>query len=405
MDASTRDRDRPAAQPRRTHLFKAVGFFAACLHLSCRTDDRHRTETASAVRDQQEATSLNRAELQQQLGFTLPESARIVWLERQQGVDAMVRVKLEMNRSAFDSMAPSIPVIDQELRAGARRLGRDTGEWNPPSTPGIRATQIAFSVAYSPKQLQGSGFSDRLDIELGYWDIRLDKAITALNAQIQLDRCVLGGDDSLCSGIQRTGLGAINTFRNALQNIGGIETRGLDLTIGFQTKRLPFGRLRALWLTSYMLDYWEKIPTADGVQKIKLEGRVSGTPERAFPKLKSNLVLEWLYDQIGISLSTRYIHSVTEECRDLEGINNTCSNPNPAKDALSENKLAPVVYNDLRIVWLPKFDERLSITAGVNNIFNVDPPACYSCALNGFNPATYDIPGVFGYLRAGYQIQ
>jgi len=275
---------------------------------------------------------------------------------------------------------------------------------NPKLEP-ERSKSLNVSLAYSPKQLQDQRISDRLDIELSYWDIRLDNAITALNAQIQLDRCIIGGDDSLCAGIDRTALGGINRFANQLQNIGGIETRGLDLAFAFQTKMLAFGRLRASWLTSYMLDYWEKIPTANGVQKVKLEGRVSGTPERAFPKLKSNLVLEWLYDQVGVSFVTRYIHSVREECRDLAEFEGTCSDPNRTDDALSTNKLAPIVYNDLRLVWLPKFDSRLTITAGVNNIFNVDPPACYSCALNGFNPATYDIPGIYGYLRAGYQLQ
>lgn len=268
-----------------------------------------------------------------------------------------------------------------------------------------RSKSLNISLAYSPRALQDRGFSERLDVELAYWDIRLDHAITALNAQIQLDNCIIGRDDGACQGIDRTGIGGIKSFSNVLQNIGGIETRGMDLTVGFRSKRMPFGRLSAYWLTSLLLDYWEKIPTAAGEQKTKLEGRISGTPERAFPKVKSNLVLEWQIDQIGISLSTRYIHGVTEECRDLAEWKGTCSNPNPADDSKSENKLAPVVYNDIRITWLPKFDERLTITAGVNNIFNVDPSACYSCALNGFNPATYDIPGVFGYLRAGYQIE
>jgi hypothetical protein len=59
----------------------------------------------------------------------------------------MVRVKLEMNRSAFDSMAPSLSVIEQDLKAGAGRLGRDKGEWNPHSTPGLRTTQVALPNA------------------------------------------------------------------------------------------------------------------------------------------------------------------------------------------------------------------------------------------------------------------
>lgn len=80
---------------------------------------------------------------------------------------------------------------------------------------------------------------------------------------------------------------------------------------------------------------------------------------------------------------------------------NTCSDPNRV-DALSTNWLAPKVYNDLRIVWMPEFTARLSIAAGANNVFNVDPPASYSCSLNGFVPSTYDIPGMFGYVNAGY---
>jgi iron complex outermembrane receptor protein len=28
-----------------------------------------------------------------------------------------------------------------------------------------------------------------------------------------------------------------------------------------------------------------------------------------------------------------------------------------------------------------------------------DPPNCFSCQLNGFDPNTYDVPGQFGYVR------
>jgi iron complex outermembrane recepter protein len=37
-------------------------------------------------------------------------------------------------------------------------------------------------------------------------------------------------------------------------------------------------------------------------------------------------------------------------------------------------------------------------------VFNVDPPTCFSCSLNGFVAGTYDVPGVFGYINAGYQL-
>ena len=45
------------------------------------------------------------------------------------------------------------------------------------------------------------------------------------------------------------------------------------------------------------------------------------------------------------------------------------------------------------------------VGTGENNLFNLDPPTCYSCSLNGFNGATYDVPGIFGYLSATYHVQ
>jgi hypothetical protein len=31
-------------------------------------------------------------------------------------------------------------------------------------------------------------------------------------------------------------------------------------------------------------------------------------------------------------------------------------------------------------------------------------PVCSSCVLNGFNPTTYDVPGIFGYLSSAYRM-
>lgn len=43
-----------------------------------------------------------------------------------------------------------------------------------------------------------------------------------------------------------------------------------------------------------------------------------------------------------------------------------------------------------------------ALTVGVNNVFDQDPPACFSCNLNNYDPTTYDVPGRFGYLRLSY---
>jgi iron complex outermembrane receptor protein len=268
-----------------------------------------------------------------------------------------------------------------------------------------RSDSLNISLAYSPSWLEESAWVDGFDVELAYYDIRLDGAIGAIDAQLQIDRCVVGGDDTLCQGIQRTGQGSISSFGNRLLNLGGLETRGVDATFTYLMPATELGRFRFTSLSSYLKDFWEKIPSANGIDVVKREGRVAGVPDRAFPKLKSSLAIDWFYDQIRATLVTRYIHSTMEGCRDLQDFPGLCSNPNMNNDALSRNKLPAQVYNDVQVTWTPaQFDNALNITAGVNNLFNNDPPECYSCALNGFNATTYDVPGIFGYVTASYRM-
>ncbi|HEX3475954.1 MAG TPA: TonB-dependent receptor [Kofleriaceae bacterium] len=266
------------------------------------------------------------------------------------------------------------------------------------------STSLNLSLAYSPAWLQDRPGVDSVDLELAYYDVRLDSAIAALDAQLQLNQCVLGADDKACMGIARSPEGAISAFNNVLQNIGGINVRGVDLTLAYRMPRQSFGRLRATLQSSYLLAYETRTPSAMGFQTTNLVGTISGTPTHAFPRLKSNLSLQWLYKNFDVALITRYIHSVTERCPGLAGFPGTCSNPNP-DDTKSTNKLGITVYNDVQVVWSPEFDHRLTVTAGVNNFTDRSPPNCYSCSLNGFEGATYDVPGVFGYLSATYHMQ
>ncbi|HTE49249.1 MAG TPA: TonB-dependent receptor [Kofleriaceae bacterium] len=263
---------------------------------------------------------------------------------------------------------------------------------------------VTISLAYSPEWLQGQSWVDRLDLELAYYDIHVDGAIAPLDAQLQLDRCV-GGDETLCEGITRTSQGSINGFANKLQNLGGFETRGVDINLTYAMPASAAGRFRVTSLSNLLIDFWEKIPTSGGFDTIEREGRVGGEPERAFPRFKSSLVLDWFYQTIGATFTTRYIHKVVEQCPDLLAFPGTCSDPNPRNDAFSKNELPAQVYNDVQLTWIPPgFENNLNITAGVINVFANDPPPCYTCVLNGFNPTTYDVPGIFGYLSATYRM-
>jgi iron complex outermembrane receptor protein len=290
---------------------------------------------------------------------------------------------------SYEQLNPQISVTT----GGNRDLEPETSE----------SINVSFGV--SPSFLQDQKYSSSVDLEVAFWQFQLDGAISALDAQLQLDRCVSGGDDTLCSGIVRTGQGSISSFSNVLQNIGGIDTRGIDMTLRWATPTSSAGRFRVTSVSSWLLQYHERIPAEGGFSTVGRESKLAGEPERAFPQLKSSLWLDWFYKRVALTFTTRFISGVEEQCRGLQEFPGTCSDPVPENDDLSTNELPAVVYNDIQVLWTPEFAPALTLTAGVNNVFEQDPPVCYSCALNGFNATTYDVPGLFGYLSASYHLQ
>ncbi|GAB4513537.1 MAG: TonB-dependent receptor [Haliangiales bacterium] len=270
---------------------------------------------------------------------------------------------------------------------------------------------ITASVVYSPTWLiQSSPWIDRLNLEVTYFNIGLDEAISPVDAQVVLDSCYQTGDPVFCDRIGRTPTGVINSFSNQLENIGSIATSGLGITLGYTAPNTEFGRIRVTSNSNILLEFTETVPATptpdnpDGLQDIERVGTEVGDPERAFPRFKSTLVLDWFFREWRASLTTRYTHSVREPCRDLQDFD-FCSDYDTEDDSNSTNLLSPMVYNDAQVTWTPrKLENALDLTVGVNNLFNRDPPACYSCALNGFDASTYDIPGVFGYLKASYRM-
>jgi iron complex outermembrane receptor protein len=60
-------------------------------------------------------------------------------------------------------------------------------------------------------------------------------------------------------------------------------------------------------------------------------------------------------------------------------------------------------YGDVQVYVSPAFmDNRWRLTVGVNNVFNKEPPQCFTCQSANFDPTTYDLPGQFGYARLSF---
>ncbi|MDH3372575.1 MAG: TonB-dependent receptor [Gammaproteobacteria bacterium] len=269
-----------------------------------------------------------------------------------------------------------------------------------------------FGIVWSPSFVEDVGWIEDLSIEFTYYKHELSDAIQAVDAQTILDSCANIGEPAFCNLIGRTASGVINRFDNQLTNIGGIDTDGYDFNLTYLGPETERGQFRVAWMNSLLNDFTEILldpSSSTGFQERSLEGIEEN--DRGKPEWTSTLVVDWFYEDWSVAWTLRYIDGLIERCQDfLDGSPDSlanlgvCSQPDFDDNSLSLNKLDSTMFNDLQVTWRPSnMDDALTITLGINNVFNEDPPACYSCSLNGYDPSTYDMPGNFTYLRATWR--
>ncbi|MGH6912068.1 MAG: hypothetical protein ACREEG_17940, partial [Phenylobacterium sp.] len=213
---------------------------------------------------------------------------------------------------------------------------------------------------------------------------KLDDAINALSAATVLQRCANTNDNLSCATISRTASGAISGIANPLINIGGIRTEALDINVNWTSPDWSFGRFGAHWYSTRLLKFTELLPTSTGLAPTKRLGTERGSPDQAYPKWKSNFLLDWDHADFGATGTVRYLSSVQE--------------------ADDPNKLNSRTYFDAQFRWTPNdYVKGVKVAVGVNNLFDKDPPGCVTCSLNNYDPNAYDAPGRFFYLQLTYR--
>ncbi len=254
---------------------------------------------------------------------------------------------------------------------------------------------FTFGAVYDADFVENIDWIDQLQFELTYYEHELDGAIQAIDAEVQLQSCVNTLDSTLCNGISRTPSGVINGFANQLNNIAGIDTSGYDFSVTYMSPETQYGRFQVTWYNTFLDEFVEILPTSTGTTRNALQGTEVGDPEQAYPEWKSTVTTNWLYGDWSGALIWRHIDEVEEDCGQGAG---TCL-------ANTKNTLDSTNYIDVQATWAPQAGsfEGLEVSAGINNLFDEDPPPCFSCALNGFDATTYDVPGQFGYIRATWR--
>jgi iron complex outermembrane receptor protein len=254
----------------------------------------------------------------------------------------------------------------------------------PVITGGNRDLAPETSESWGAGAVWRPSFAPRLSLEANYFNIKVDGAIQSIDAEVLLNRCAANGDALSCAAVSRTASGAISQIRGLLQNIASIETDGVDFTLNFRTAETSAGTFGLFWSNSLLFNYHVTVPATGGFTVIEREGTEQGSPDQAFPKFKSTAILDWSLGEFGASLTNRYISGVEE----ADG-----------------NEMGSRIYTDLQLRWDLEMSGRdFGFAIGANNLFNVDPPSCFTCGLNNMDPTTYDVPGTFFYARASVKL-
>lgn len=235
-----------------------------------------------------------------------------------------------------------------------------------------------FGGVYSPS------WARSLSLEINYYDIVVDGAISAINPQVTLARCAELGDPLACANVIRTPSGRISRVLGLLQNIGSIRTAGLDFSLNYRSPATKLGTFGFMLNANNLLKYTESFPTGTGTATISYKGTTRGFPDQSYPRWKGTGILSWAMGGVDASFTGRYIDAVTES---------------------DGNRMGVRFYGDVQLSYTPQFmDKAFTFTLGVINVFNTDPPACNTCTGPNYDPTTYDVPGQFGYLRVSFKM-
>lgn len=256
-------------------------------------------------------------------------------------------------------------------------------------------------VVYSPGWAEDTAWSRKLDIELGYYDHEIEGAIQPRDLQSLLNLCYNTGatNPTFCSPFTRQTNGNLRPPSNFLQNFGQVSTSGADLKLNWVGPDWGVGTLTASLQTTWVREY----DAVDGFGIVSTRRVGVETNNGAIPEYQTNAQLGWSKGDLSFNYGVRYIDSVEEDCRNsvaaaFASIIPGCMNPNRI------NKLGAVTYHDVQFSWKDVFAlEGLKLSFGGNNVFGKEPPVCVTCSLNGYDAATYDLPGAFWYVSADYR--
>ena len=222
-----------------------------------------------------------------------------------------------------------------------------------------------------------------LIVSVDYYQIKIEDAIGGVGARNLLDICALTGQSSACSLITRnptTGdlfRGTSGFVTNFQQNLGSVEVKGIDLSASY-TMRLGPGRLSTSIAGTYLLDKTFSPLQSDSSVAYDCTGNVSPQCSQA-PEWRHLATARYSIDRYTAGVRWRYFGAL--DYKDPRNFRK--GRPLTTDTGLVKNGGVDA-YNWFDINGSVSFGPAL-LTAGINNVFDKEPPLVGSQLTNNGN--------------------
>ena len=250
------------------------------------------------------------------------------------------------------------------------------------NTGGNLALDPETSESYVIGGVYSPSWLPRFSIEANWYKIKVEGAIQAVPRDTTVLNCLLTSDPATCALVTRVN-GELIEVEGLLQNIAAIRTKGIDVNLAYRGLETGIGRLGFTWNNTFLRNFDVIVPGPTGPQLLSREGTQVGAPAQGFPKYKSVGIIDWDGDEIGATLTGRYVSKLRE---------------------VGGNVMDSVFYTDVQLRFLIGEDDEAGFALGVNNLFDVKTPGCVTCESNNFSQVIHDIPGRYFYVRANFKM-
>ena len=267
-----------------------------------------------------------------------------------------------------------------------------TNSGNQNLTP-EKATTKTAGIVWRPHF--ASPMLSSFSLSADFYDIKITKIISTIDGVTALSKCYnLDGSNAsysatnaFCQLITRDGTGGVSNIALPYLNLGGIKTRGIDFQLDWGVNFADvgvgdIGRLSVNALVSYLDSY--KRATFANTAFQEFRGTIDAANFLPLPKWRSVVTTNYNVGPVNLGLRWRFI----QKMNDVTAITRPTS---PAAGVPN--------YNIFDLTGRFKINEKLTLRAGITNLFDKQPPVVGGTP--GLTQAgTYDILGRSFYIGA-----